>query len=247
MIGAHALLNDATTLAFVLHIGGGTIGLVSGTVTIFSPKGGYVHRRAGTVFFVSMLVMATFAIFLAVVTPGEIVNLIVGTLVFYLVATAWLTVWRKAGKIGTAEKIALFVIVCLCAPLSVLSIQLAVGSRPFFKSALPLEGPVLVAIYIFTFVVAIAAVADARMVLAGGISGAPRIARHLWRMSVALTLATGSAFTNGLPRLMPGPFHSSNLLLLPQLVPLALLVFWMIRVRLTGWYRRSAAAATATA
>lgn len=52
-----------------------------------------------------------------------------------------------------------------------------------FKSAVPLKGPVLIAIYGFTLVLAIAALSDAKVVFLGGISGAPRIARHLWRMA----------------------------------------------------------------
>jgi hypothetical protein len=117
------------------------------------------------------------------------------------------------------------------------------GLPPLVKSAMPLKGPVLVAIYSFTAVLAIAVIGDAKVVFAGGISGAPRIARHLWRMCLGLTLATGSAFTNGLSWLIPGP--EPWFFLYVQFIPLALLVFWMIRVRLTGWYATGAAAAQA--
>ncbi len=233
------LIHATTWLAFVLHIGGGTLGLVSGTVAAIARKGGRVHRAAGTVFGVSMLVMATFAAYLAVVMPDQIVNLVIGAFTFYLVGTAWLTVRRQAGEIGLGEKIALGVILCLCAPFMILSFQLATGAAPLFRSAVPFKGPVLIAIYSFTTVVAIAAVADAKVVLAGGLSGAPRIARHLWRMCLGLTLAAGSAFTNGLPRLLPGPMHVPPAFFFPQFLPLGLLVFWMIRVRLTGWSQRS--------
>jgi hypothetical protein len=237
------VLHQLTTLAFVLHVGGGTIGLMSGMTAAFAPKGGGVHRAAGKVFVVSMLVMAAFAAYLAVAMPGQIVNLVIGTFTFYLVATAWMTVWRRNGAAaGLPEKIALFVVLCLCAPFGVLSFQLAAGLQPFIDSAVPLKGPVLIAIYGFTLVTFIAAACDVRMMLAGGISGAPRIARHLWRMCLGLMLATGSAFTNGLPHLLPETVPVSNILLLPQLVPLALLIFWMIRVRFTGWFLRSAPA-----
>jgi len=108
-----------------------------------------------------------------------------------------------------------------------------------FKSTVALEGPVLIAIYGFTTVLAIAAISDAKMVLAGGISGPARIARHLWRMCLGLMLAAGSAFTNGLPRLLPGPHHVPAAFFLPQFLPLGLLIFWMIRVRFTGWFKQS--------
>jgi hypothetical protein len=182
-----------------------------------------------------MLVMATLAAYLAIAVPGQIVNLFIGTLVFYLVATGWLAVHRREGTTGISDRIAVFVSLCLFAPFGILSFQLAAGLTPLFKSAVPFKGPVLIAIYTFTCVLALAAIGDAKVVLAGGSSGAPRIARHLWRMCLALTLATGSAFTNGFARLLPGPYHVPPVFFFPQFLPLGLLVFWMIRVRFTAW------------
>jgi hypothetical protein len=192
-----------------------------------------------------MLVMAIFAAWLAVAVPGQIVNLFIATFTFYLVATAWMTVRRKESAIGLPEKIAMCVAIVLCAPFAILAFQLAVGLPPFFKSAVPFKGPVLIALYVFTLVIAIAALADVKMVLAGGITGAPRIARHLWRMCLGLTMAAGSAFTNGLPRLLPGPMHVTPIFFLPQFVPLGLLIFSLIRVRFTGWLKQDALAQAA--
>ena len=228
--------HDITSLTYVLHVGAGTLGLVSGMVAAFARKGGRLHRGAGNVFFASMTVMAAFAAYLGVVVPDHI-NIFIATFTAYLVATAWLTVRRQEGTIGFAEKAAFVVAIVLCAPFAILAFELAAGLPPLFTSTVALKGPVLIAIYVFTCVLAIAAIGDAKVVLAGGISGAPRIARHLWRMCLGLTLATGSAFTNGLARLLPASLHVPPLaFFLPQLVPLGLLVFWMIRVRFTSWY-----------
>jgi uncharacterized membrane protein len=231
-------LHGATTAAFVLHIAGGTVGLVSGTTAIFARKGGRLHRSAGTVFFISMLVMAALAIYLSIVRPGQIVNLFIAAFASYLVVTGWMAVRSPSGAAGFGDKVALVVALCLCAPFLLLSAQRALGISPFFTSAIPLEGPVLVALYGFTSVLVIAALGDAKVVFAGGILGAPRIARHLWRMCLGLTMAAGSAFTNGLPRLLPGPMHVTPIFFLPQFVPLVLMVFWLIRVRLSGWLPR---------
>ena len=236
-------LHPVTLLAFVLHIGGGTIGLVSGTVAAVARKGGRLHRAAGNVFFASMLVMAAFAGYLAVVMPDQIVNVFIASFASYLVTTSWLTVRRKEGTIGAAERIAMAVGFVLFAPFAILSFQIAAGLPPLFKSAVPFEGPVLIALYSITAVLGIAALSDAKVVFSGGISGAPRIARHLWRMCLGLTLAVGSAFTNGLARVLPGPYHVPLYFHLPKILPLGLLVFWMIRVRFTGWYKKDAAAA----
>ncbi len=231
-------LHGALWLAFAFHIGGGTLGLISGSVAVIARKGELLHRVSGNVFFGCLLVMATFAILLAFVVPGQLVNVFIGAFAFYLVATAWLTVRRRDGAIGYAEWIALLVGVVLCAPFAILSFQLATGMTPFFESAVPFKGPVLIAVYSFTAVLAVAAAGDAKLVLNRGVSGAPRIARHLWRMCVGLTLAAGSAFTNGLPRLLPGPFDVPPAFFIPQFVPVGLLVFWMIRVRFTPWVER---------
>ena len=134
--------------------------------------------------------------------PDQRVNVFIGTFALYLITTAWLTARRKSGTTGVSEKIALFVGACLCAPFVILTFQLATGLTPLVKSAVPFKGPVLIAIYGFTAVLVVAALGDARVVLAGGISGTPRISRHLWRMCVGLTLAAGSAFTNGFARLL---------------------------------------------
>jgi hypothetical protein len=98
------------------------------------------------------------------------------------------------------------------------------------------------AIYAITTVLALAVIGDARVAFAGGLSGIPRISRHLWRMCLGLTLAVGSGFTNGFARLLPGPYHVPMSVFLPQFLPLGLLVFWMIRVRDAGWSNRNVVA-----
>jgi uncharacterized membrane protein len=221
-------------LAYVLHVSAGVVALVSGLVAAFARKGGRLHRAAGNLFFAAMLVMAGFAAYLGVVVPDPI-NIFIAAYTAYLVTTAWLTVRRKPGAAGLAERGALLVAVILGAPFAVLSFQLATGMTPAFKTTVALKGPVVIALYVFTSVLAIAAISDARVVLAGGISGSARLARHLWRMCLGLTMAVGSAFTNGLPRLLPHALHVPlGYFFLPQLVPVGLLIFWLIRVRLPG-------------
>jgi uncharacterized membrane protein len=228
-------LHALTLLAFALHIGGGSVGLVSGTVAVIARKGGRVHRKAGRVFVLSMVVMAVFGCYLGFVMPDQRVNVFISIFALYLILTAWLAVKRGDGAVGRPEKIALLVGVGLCAPFVILSFQLALGLTPLFKSAVPFKGPVLIALYGFTSVLVIAALGDAKVVLAGGISGVSRISRHLWRMCLGLTLAAGSGFTNGFARLLPGPYHVPLAFFLPQFIPVALLIFWMIRVRSAGW------------
>jgi hypothetical protein len=231
---AETALHNATSLAYVVHIGCGTVGLVSGTVAALAQKGKRLHRAAGTAFFVSMLVMATFAAWLAIVIPGQMSNLLGAILTFYLVATGWLTVRRKERTVGRAENLALAASLCTCVGLGGLSIAAAAGAVP------GVQGQLLFATYMVTAIAAVAAIGDARLVVQGGIAGTARVARHLWRMLTALFLSFGSGFGNGLAPLLPGPFHGPPpLFLAPMLLPLGLLIFWMIRVRLTGWAKQA--------
>lgn len=229
-----------TTLVFAVHIAAGTLGLISGSVAIAARKGGPLHRLAGTIFFGSMLTMAAFAGMLALIRPGQIPNLFIAAFTIYLVATAWLTVRRPQGTSGRSEVALLAFVLCLLAPFALLSFDMATGVAPPFKSAMPLKGPVMIAIYGFTAVVFLAAALDARVIFSKGIAGARRVARHLWRMCLGLSLAAGSAFTNGLPRLLPRSVTIPDLyLFMPQFVCLGLLVFWMVRVRLWPGFREA--------
>lgn len=228
------LLHAATLVALVVHIGAGAVALVSGTVAAIARKGGRLHRNAGNLFFIAMLTMAVFAAWLAVAVPEQLVNVFISAFTAYLVATAWMTVRRKRGGTGLFEALALLVGIVLCAPFAILSFQLATGMTPPFQSAVPFRGPVLIAIYVFTAVLVLAVIGDARTILAGGLAGTARIERHLWRMCLGLSLAAGSAFTNGLARFLPGPYHVPPLFFLPQFLPVGLLLVWMIRMRVMG-------------
>jgi len=227
-----------TSLALTLHVAAGTAALLTGAVALSARKGGRAHRAWGITFVVCMLVMAALANYLAVAMPDQIPNLFVGTLTIYFVSTAWLTVRRTGPQsVGIAEKVAFLVVLSLFLPFALLSLQASVGIRPFFNSAVPLEGPVRIAIYAFTSLTGLATIGDARLIRAGQITGAKRIARHLWRMCLGLAFAAGSAFTNGLPRLLPDTVRVPLIaLFMPQLFALAVLVYWLARVRFTGWY-----------
>ena len=232
---ADAVSHALTLLAFLLHIIGGAVGLIAGTVAVVARKGGTLHRKAGRVFVVAMLVMGALAIYLAVVQPDQLTNVFIGAFALYLISTGWMAVRSPTATRGRFDRIALLVALCLCAPFVVLSCQLLAGLPPLFRSAVPFKGPVLVAIYSFTSILVIAAIGDVRLVAGDVPVGVQRISRHLWRMCLGLTLAAGSGFTNGFARLLPGPYHVPAIFFLPQFLPLCVLAFWMIRVRSKHW------------
>ena len=61
---------------------------------------------------------------------------------------------------GLLEIACFAVILILFVPFAVLSFQLATDMQPFLNSAVPLRGPVMVAIYVFTVVTGIAVATD---------------------------------------------------------------------------------------
>src|SRR3954471_3865210 len=82
-----------------LHIGGGAGSLLSGFTAILARKGERLHRAAGTVFFVCMLLVNVIGAATAPFLPQRLSS-VVGVLTFYLVATAWATVRRREGSLG---------------------------------------------------------------------------------------------------------------------------------------------------
>src|SRR5262249_22094399 len=85
----------------------------------------------------------------------------------------------------------------------------------------------------------LAATGDLRMLLRGGVFGTQRIVRHLWRMCFGLFIATGSFFL-GQPQVFPAFLRKTSLLLIPGILPLLLLIFWLCRVRFTNAYKGKA-------
>ena len=226
---ASSWLFAAANLILFLHIAGGAVGIISGAVALLSRKGGRAHRIAGTVFLVSMLIMATIG---AATSPFLLVpsmtNVAAGALTLYLVATGWVAIKRKDGRIGRFEKGGLGVALGVVAA-GAIFILMAMNSPAGRLGTTPPQ-----AFYVFAIVGAIAAAGDLKMILRGGLSGSARIARHLWRMSAALTIASGSFFL-GQQRIMPAFMQGSLWLVVPVIAPLLLMVFWLIRVRLTPW------------
>jgi hypothetical protein len=227
------LVRGAAQAILLAHIGGGTVGMLSGAAALTVRKGGKWHRWTGNVFFVSMLVMAGIG---AVVSPflADRVSSVAGCMTFYLVATAWLTVRRKDGRAGVPEIAGLIVALGIVAA-GAIFIAMAAQSPTGTVDAQPPQ-----AFYVFTLVGSIAAVSDLKVLLKGGIAGPARIARHLWRMCTALTVATGSFFL-GQQKFLPTALHGSPLLFVPVVLPLAVMAFWLVRVRLPK--RRAAALA----
>jgi|SRR5579872_1471760 len=207
----------------VLHIFGGTLGILSGFLAAFLRKGSRPHAIAGEVFVVSMLTMAAAGTTLAVMKsePGNILG---GTFTFYLVATAWMTARRSEHGISRYDWAGLAVVFAVAASELVLGTRAAMSPTGMVYDYPP--GP-----YFFIGTVALLAfVGDVRLLSRKGISGTRRIARHLWRMCFGLFIASASLFL-ARQQLFPQLMRKSGTLILLSFLPQALLVYWLIRVR----------------
>ncbi|HEX8062185.1 MAG TPA: hypothetical protein VF535_03125 [Allosphingosinicella sp.] len=201
-----------------IHIAGGIVALASGAVAASAPKGGPVHGMAGTWFAASMLVLGATASILQPfrTPPGSPVG---GIIVCYFVATAWSAARRRDGKPGRFEKGA-----CALA-LAGAALVAWGGSRGATTPAG--AGPV----FAFAGLCLVAGLGDLNFILRGRLSAAQRLSRHLWRMCVAFFIATGSFFL-GQQDAMPAAVRGSPLLFVPALAPFAVMLFWLVRVRL---------------
>jgi uncharacterized membrane protein len=226
----------------LLHILAGAAGLLSGTAALCFRKGSRRHALAGRIFVASMLTMAVGAVYLAIVKhqPSNIGG---GLLTFYLIGTAWLTARRRRGETSPLDWVALLI------PLAIGVLGWMNGIEALRSSSGTKYG-VPGGMHLFMgSVCLLAAAGDVRVLLRGGITGAPRIARHLWRMCFGLFIAAGSFFLGpsnrplrllsevGLGQHLSPAFFSNTVYVVLSVLPLFLLVFWLLRVRFSNLYK----------
>jgi hypothetical protein len=231
------------TPILLVHICAGSLGLLSGTAAIIFRKGSPRHVLAGRIFVASMLIMGAFAVYLAI-TRHQPNNVGGGIFTVYLITTAWLAARRRDGATSRFDWLLLLI------PLA-LGIQTWLNGIQVVRSGASSQDGVPVGMTFFMgTVMLLAAAGDVRMLLRGGIFGAKRIARHLWRMCFGLFIAAGSFFmgpsnrplrllsTVGLGQHIPPALFSTTLYLILTILPLVLLIFWLIRIRFTNSYRK---------
>lgn len=203
----------------LLHIVCGSLAIAAGFAAFAFSKGGRWHRLAGQVFAGSMLVMAGTGLMVAL-GNGQRLNQLAACFTLYLVLTGWQMARRDlAGRLGLIGlgMAAAFAIAAAGYGLAWRAISSGEGSM--------LAPPAI----IFASIALAMAVQDARVLRRGGPAATLRIRRHLWRMGLALTIATASFFLgqqDEMPQWMLGPH-----LLIPPLGALGLGAWWLRRMR----------------
>jgi uncharacterized membrane protein len=225
----------------MVHICAGILGLLSGTAAMSFRKGSPRHVLAGRVFVASMLTMGAFATYLAIIRHQPS-NIGAGFLTFYLIGTAWLTARRRDGETSRFDWIVLLI------PLALGILTWLNGIKVIRSGASSQDGVPVGMSFFMGSVMLLAAAGDVRMLVRGGVFGAKRIARHLWRMCYGLFIAAGSFFLGpsnrplrllsavGVGQHLPPALFSTGLYLILTILPLFLLIFWLVRVRFTNAY-----------
>ena len=202
-----------------VHVAAGAVAILAGYIALFASKGARVHRRSGLIFAGAMLVMSLSGAFMAIGRLGVEVNVPAGLVTAYLVATAYITVRPPSERTRFVERAAMIAAFAI----GVGGIFLA--GRAFVRGYPGFGVPALM----FSAIVLLAGLGDRRMLRAGGISGAPRLKRHLWRMCTGLFIAAASFFL-GPARRVPDPLRLPPFRMLP-LIALAAMAFWLWRLR----------------
>src|SRR5438477_3197870 len=218
-----------------VHIACGIVGILSGTAAISFRKGSPRHALAGKIFVAAMLTMAAAAVYLALL-KHQMGNVLGGTFAFYLVTTAWLTARRKDGETSIFNWVALLIPLVIGTASWISGLKLAL-SHTWIKDGVPTGMQ-----FFMGSVMLLAAAGDVRMLARGGVSGANRVVRHLWRMCFGLFIATGSFFL-GQQQVFPRWLRGSPALFIPALLPLVLLIFWVFRVWFSSTYQKKPAVA----
>jgi hypothetical protein len=212
-------------MTYVIHIVAGSLGLVSGYLALYSAKGATLHRRAGIVFVCAMVTMTFAGMMIAIVrSVAPAINIPAGLLSAYLVITALATVrqpaaWSRWLNLGG-------LLVALGVGLTTLTFAVDAlgygGGKRNEVAAFPF--------LMFGVVALLGSAGDVRMIRSGALRGAPRLARHLWRMSFALFIASLSFFI-GQSQVFPKPIRIMPLLAMPMLLVLVTMFYWLWRVR----------------
>lgn len=226
-----------------IHIGGGILGLTSGTAAMSFCKGSPRHVLAGKIFVFSMLTMALGAICLATLKhqPGNVGG---GIFTFYLILTAWLTARRAEGQISTFDWLAVLIPLLLCI------VTYISGVEKLRSPLAPSDGVPAGMSFFMGSVMMLAAAGDLRMLIRRGMLGVRRIPRHLWRMCFGWFIATGSFFLGpnnrplrllssmGLRQRLFRELFRQEVLLFLTVLPLLMLIFWIVRLRFTRAYAK---------
>lgn len=212
----------------VVHVSAGILAMLTGALAMSFRKGSQRHRSSGRVFVLSMLTVSAIGAYLALM-KSEADNVVGGINSFYLVATAWATARRGAGKTSPFEWSEPLCALAISAIWFTWAVEVTRGRMSAGQNSS--SGG-----YFFFGVLALLCVVGDMRMLVRGLSSRQRLLRHLWRMCFGWFIATVSFFL-GQQQVFPAWLRGSIVLVALAFLPLLLLIFWYARVRFARMYR----------
>ncbi len=208
--------------ALIAHVTLGTLAVIAGALALGSPKGHFVHVKAGRVFVWSM-------------GTASLLGALLGALTY---ETYWITF--HAGILGATLVTSGVLAVRIQTPGAKRAFTAIAGVNAVNTAALFGAGWYAATLpdarlfgftatdYFFLFgMAAIALGGDLRMIFARQVSGKHRIAQHLLRMCIGFFIAAGSAFTGPGAAAFPEAVRNSGVLSLPEPTIMLLMLFWL--------------------
>lgn len=215
-------------MTYLAHIVAATLGLIAGFVALYSAKGALVHRKSGMLFVYAMLIMSVFGMTIAVVRDkAPDINIPAGMITSYMVITALTTVRPPgAGSQGWRWLDIGAMLVALAVGVTMLAFAIEAIANGGKRNGMPAFPYILFATFGF-----LGFAGDLRVIQSGARKGASRIARHLWRMSMALFIAALSGSVQ-LIKFIPKEFRVPGIVAIPMLLVLVTMFYWLWRVRI---------------
>lgn len=214
-----------------IHIAAGGLALVLGGVALVAKKGGPLHRRIGLLFVYAMIVSGLTASMLGFRISPTDGNVFGGLMSVYFVVTALTTVRPVSPWTRRIDVAALVVAAGLAFVLVVGGVE-KINSPALAPGGVPFRTIGVMSLILAAFLV-VAAAGDLRVVRFGMPRGGPRLARHLWRMCLALLIAAGTFFSirERVAKILPEPFTTGPMRALPIVLVFGAMFYWLWRVR----------------
>jgi len=212
----------------LFHVVLGAVALLSGMVAILCRKGSRLHSRGGIVFAASMLAMLVGGLGIAALKVNPSTLLATSSVVAgYLIATAWRAIRCKSGVAGRFEYAA-FAIVTAC-----VGVYLWLGYMAAVSPTGRFDGVGQEVIVPNLLVAGLGAVFDLSFILRRRLTGVQRLARHVWRICMAMFVMVSAIFLGGFGQklFIPQALHGSPLLAIPPAATLLFMTYWLVRLR----------------
>lgn len=210
------------------HIISGSLVLIFGVIALLASKGRTLHKFSGNVFFAVMVILSITAAYLEIQLDEFP---IMALLALYFTSSSWMVVKRQPAKIGLFEYIA-FVGITL------VSITFFKWGWDISEGKKVLEGTMPLAFYfVWGSFSAFAAILDFIMIVKGGVSGKHRLARHLWRMCIALLMSILSFLDQDI---FPEFILQSGILWAPIVILFLTMFYWLSSFLFSHWRKPKA-------